>query len=167
MRLFSLADSRLQEDAGWNRPLLAVEIGELTALLPAIDLEISDAGFEPTEIYTLMRDLIDPEADPADAVTPLNDQAVTKTGDVWKLGRHRLLCGDARDSRCYAILLANKRAISVISDPPFNVKIESVQGRGKIKHREFAHASGEMSVSEFTQFLQTTMSHAVTYSIKW
>ena len=75
----------------------------------------------------------------------LPGKAVSRSGDLWQLGQHRLLCGDARDPKDFRQLLARERATMVFTDPPYNVRISSVQGRGKIKHREFAVASGEMS----------------------
>ena len=72
---------------------------------------------------------------------------------MWELGRHRLLCGDARREAAYNKLMAGSRAAMVFADPPYNVSVKSVQGRGSRKHREFAMASGEMAGSEFIEFL--------------
>ena len=72
-------------------------------------------------------------------------------GDLWLLGRHRVLCGSALDDGCYEMLMGKQKAAMVFTDPPYNVPIEgNVSGLGAIHHREFAMASGEMSEAEFT-----------------
>jgi DNA modification methylase len=90
---------------------------------------------------------------------------ISRLGDLWTLGQHRLLYGDARDPACYAQLLGGRTADLVFTDPPYNVHINGhVSGNGRVRHREFAMASGEMSEAEFTQFLSTTLGHAVNVS---
>jgi DNA modification methylase len=82
--------------------------------------------------------------------------AVSRPGDLWRIGNHALLCGDALDKDNYAKLLGSKKAQMVFTDPPYNVAIAgNVSGLGKVKHREFAMASGEMNPDEFTKFLET------------
>jgi len=100
-----------------------------------------------------------PEADdPADKVPPAGGAAVSRHGDVWVLGQHRLLCGDALSQESYDDLLAGQRARMVFTDPPYNVPINGhVSGLGAHQHREFAMASGEMSSAQFTTFLQTSL----------
>jgi DNA modification methylase len=84
-------------------------------------------------------------------------------GDVWVLGRHRLVCGDARDIDTYQRLLKDEKADLLFTDPPYNVPINGhVSGLGKHKHREFAFASGEMSRLDFTTFLTVTLGCAST-----
>ena len=99
----------------------------------------------------------EPEADPADDVPDVeHGPAVTRLGDIWQFGGHRLICGDSTDAATYDRLLDGVRAQMVFTDPPYNVKIDGhVCGLGGVKHREFAMASGEMSTSEFTTFLRT------------
>src|SRR5262249_23652340 len=81
-----------------------------------------------------------------------------RPGELWLLGRHRLLCADALQQQSYERLLANERVRMVFTDPPYNVPIDGhVCGLGKIKHREFAMASGEMSEDQFTGFLTTVL----------
>ncbi len=83
---------------------------------------------------------------------------MTQPGNLWILGRHRLLCADARDSTSYAALLAGEKAQMVFTDPPYNVPIGGhVSGSGRVQHREFVMASGEMSEAEFTTFLRTVL----------
>jgi DNA modification methylase len=81
--------------------------------------------------------------------------------DLWLLGEHRIICGDARDPGVYRQLLGSDRADLVFTDPPYNVKISGhVCGSGAVQHREFAMASGEMSEAEFTAFLSAFMACA-------
>jgi len=84
--------------------------------------------------------------------------AVTRPGDLWQLGEHRLLCGDATDAVSYAKLLGRGRAQMVCVDFPYNVAIDGhVCDSGSIRHREFAMASGEMTPAQFTAFLEETL----------
>ena len=163
-RAYLLADNKLAEKAGWDRAALAVELNSLTPLLEESGLDISLTGFEPAEIDSLMGDLVDPEADPADELSPLSAKAVSQPGDLWLLGPHRLLCGDARNKSHFRKLMGGDRAGVVFADPPYNVSVKSVQGRGKIKHGDFAMASGEMSKAEFTAFLIETLGLAARHS---
>ncbi len=81
--------------------------------------------------------------------------------DVWTLGRHRLICGDARDTQAYETLLAGERVDLIFTDPPYNVPIDgNVCGLGKVQHREFAMAAGEMSEDDFTKFLTASLEPA-------
>ncbi|WOH62841.1 hypothetical protein [Bradyrhizobium sp. BWC-3-1] len=92
--------------------------------------------------------------------------AVSRRGDRWRLGKNRLICGDARDEQAYKTVLDDQHARAVIADPPYNVPIHGhVGGRGGIKHREFAMASGEMTPQQFTAFLTTTFALCVAHSV--
>lgn len=160
-RSFMLADNKLCENAGWDRRLLADELGELAPLLEPIGLDLTITGFDPPEIDGLFHDLGPSRPDPDDDV-PAPDPAhvVTRTGDVWELGGHRLTCGDARSRSVLASLMLGEEARMIFTDPPYNVPIAGhVQGRGRVKHREFAHASGEMSAAAFTAFLRESLSN--------
>src|SRR5205085_270847 len=98
-------------------------------------------------------DLVDPEQDPTDELPDLGAKAVSHAGEIWNLGRHKLLCGDARDPQSFRKLMARDRAAMVFTDPPYNVRVHDIQGRGNIQHREFKMASGEMSTEQYTRFL--------------
>lgn len=163
-RAYMLADNKIAEMAGTDRQAAALEIGELQPLLEAEGLSIDLTGFAPSEIDSLFDDHAEPEIDPIDNLSQCAQKAVTQVGDLWLLGPHRLLCGDARNAADFDTLLLDDRAAMVFTDPPYNVRIASIQGRGKIKHREFAEASGEMSRAEFTAFLTETLSLAATRS---
>ncbi|RTL51180.1 MAG: DNA methylase N-4 [Rhodocyclaceae bacterium] len=162
-RAYVLADNKLAELSKWDDTLLANEL----RLLFDADIEIEITGFSTAEIDLV----IDPPDkasahDPDDQLTegpPINP--VSRPGDLWQLGPHRLFCGDALDLASYQILMGNEVAQMVMSDPPFNVAISKhVCGNGKVQHEEFLQASGEMSPAEFTDFLSKAMACTHTYS---
>jgi DNA modification methylase len=164
-RALALADNKIAANAGWDRAILAAELGELADLLPKCDLKIELTGFEPAEIDALMGDLVDPERDPSDDIPAINRDPISRRGDLWLLERHRLSCGDARSAPDVGSLMGFERATMVFTDPPYNVQVKSIQGRGKIRHREFVQASGEMSSDAFTAFLVECLSLAAENSI--
>jgi DNA modification methylase len=85
-------------------------------------------------------------------------RAITKPNDLWIMRDHRLVCGDARRPECFALLMSGARAHLVFTDPPYNVKIRGhVSGKGRIEHREFAEASGEMTPAQFAKFLEDSL----------
>lgn len=152
-RLLTIADNKIPTNAGWDYPVLAAELGELAVLLPECQLNIELSGFEAAEIDSLMSDHLDSEREPGDVVPEMETKAVSRIGDLWTLSKHRLLCGDSREPGHIKTLMGTARAFMVFTDPPYNVRVSSIQGRGRIKHREFAAASGEMSRAQFTEFL--------------
>jgi DNA modification methylase len=165
-RALLLADNKITENAGWDRKRLHIELPELAELLVEEGLDISITGFAPVEIDQIAIDFEEGISDPADTVESewLAASAVSKPGDIWKLGEHRLMCGDARNVEDINRLMSGKRAAMAFLDPPYNARIRSVVGRGRIKHAEFAMASGEMSPSEFTAFLEETLGNAARVS---
>jgi DNA modification methylase len=167
IRAYVIADNRLAENAGWDRALLGIELQYLTEL--EIDFDVTVTGFELPEIDILIGDLslAVNDNDPADAVVEVAaGPAISRPGDVWKLGSHRLICGDSTRLETYQLLLGDARAQMVFTDPPYNVPISGhVGGLGTIQHREFAMASGEMSPAEFTAFLQSVFGHLAAYSV--
>jgi DNA modification methylase len=163
-RALALADNKIALNAGWDRKLVAQELGELADLLPECNLDLKITGFEPGEIDGLLGDLVDPELDPADDVPPPPKSAVTRAGDLWELGPHRLLCGDAQSTIDLRRLMGTEAATMMITDPPYNIPIKRVQGRGRIKHGNFIQGSGEMSAAEFTRFLRVVLSLAAEHS---
>ena len=152
-RVLALADNKIADNAGYDLPHLAAELGELANLLPECNLDIAITGFAPAEIDALIGDHVDPEQDPADDIPFIQQQPVSRPGDLWALGSHRLLCGDTRDSCAVDKLMGRENAAMVFADPPYNVRIASIQGRGKIKHREFKVASGELPPEQYVKFL--------------
>ncbi len=165
IRAYVIADNKLALNAGWDDDLLGIELGYLSDLDIEIDPTIT--GFEMAEIDILIGDLgaEDEEVDdPADVIPePEAGPNVTRPGDIWTIGgKHRLICGDATDPVTYARLLDGDKAQIIFTDPPYNVPIDGhVSGLGKVKHREFAMASGEMSSTEFEGFLATVFANLV------
>jgi len=159
LRAYMLADNKLAEKAGWDRELLAVELEELQVALPEIDLDLDITGFDPGEVDSIIEDFAPDHADPADDIPEVNTETiVSQAGDLFVLRRHRILVGDARDALAYERLMRNEAAEMAFLDPPYNVRIAGhVGGRGRVKHREFACASGELSAEQFTQFLKQTL----------
>jgi len=155
-RAYVLADNKLALNAGWDEDLLAEELKELMGE-EDLGFDIGVTGFELGEIDTLITGLeVEEPGDPEDDVLPAMAPERVRPGDVWQLGRHRLVCGDALDPSVVEALMQGEVARMVFSDPPYNVRIDGhVGGSGKIKHREFAMASGEMSDAEFIEFLAT------------
>ena len=159
-RAYVLADNKLALNAGWDKEILAIE---LQALVDC-DFDIEVTGFSLAEVDFALVDAreADPGAGdaPEDAMPDHQGDPVTRAGDIWQLGRHRLLCGDTRDSDAMDRLMDGESADLVFTDPPYNVAIDgNVCGLGSVKHREFAFASGEMSESQFTRFLADTLSN--------
>ena len=153
-RAYVIADNRLAELAGWDQEILKIELQGLAALDLDFDVEIT--GFDTAELDLLLDGRVEAtKPDPADEIPPVaSGPSITRPGDLWLMGEHRLLCGDARDGGAVQELMAQETARMVFTDPPYNVKIDGhVGGAGKIKHREFAMASGEMSQDQFTRFL--------------
>jgi DNA modification methylase len=153
-RAYVLADNKLALNAGWDEDLLADELKGLLA--DSVDLDIGLTGFSIAEVDRLIE-----SQTPEEAGDPADDHVVDETpsrchpGDLWQLGPHWLICGDALDEATVVTLMAGEQAQMVFTDPPYNVPIDGhVSGLGKVKHREFAQASGEMSRPEFTDFLR-------------
>lgn len=164
-RAYVLADNKLALNAGWDEELLAEELGELLALDLGFDIDVT--GFSIPEIDCLVEGLAPEEPnDPADDLPSPDGPARCKLGDIWRLGRHRLICGDSLDPGVVSTLMAGEKARMVFTDPPYNVPIDGhVCGSGKIKHREFAMASGEMTSNEFTAFLHAAFGNLADHSV--
>ena len=167
IRAYMLADNRLPEKAGWSRELLALELQELAVLLPDIDLDVGITGFEPAEIDALLIDFGEDAQEAADDIPTLDlNTVVARQGDLFRLGPHRLLVGDARLPESYQRLMRGEQARMAVLDVPYNVKIAGhAGGRGRIKHREFVCASGEMSPEAFTAFLRESLGLCATSSV--
>ena len=165
-RALALADNKIAQNAGWDRELLASELPELAELLIVENLDISITGFAPVEIDQIATDFEEDPSDPADTVDPewTKDAPLSRRGDLWELGQHRLLCGDARNADDLARLLGRARAAMAFLDPPYNVRVRDIVGRGQIKHAEFAMASGELSRTSFVEFLQQSLAAAAAVS---
>lgn len=166
-RAFVIAENRLAELAGWDEDLLAVEFQHL--LDAAVDFEVTATGFETAEIDLIIGalGLDEDDSDSVEECLPeVGLTAVTRLGDLWNIGSHRLLCGDALVPENYVELVNGELAQMVFTDPPYNVPIVGhVSGLGATVHREFIMASGEMSEAEYTRFLSTFCRHLASTTI--
>ena len=161
-RAYILADNRLAEKAGWDNEILAIELQGLVD----IGFDVLLTGFEPAEVDIIIEGIGDESEQPENLVPDEpSGPAVSQLGDVWMLGKHILVCGDSTDAATYKLLMDDDQAEFVFTDPPYNVKIDGhVSGLGRVKHREFAMASGEMSEGQFTTFLSSVYALLCKYS---
>ena len=164
-RALIIADNRLALNAGWDPEILKIEFQHLSVEDLGFDLEIT--GFDSAEIDLILDDLPKaPSSDPADIVPPLEKMPVSRPGDLWHLGDHQILCGDARNEETCLTLFGTGRARLTFADTPYNVRIQGhAGGLGSTKHREFAMASGEMTSAEFVTFLHVAFTNAAGVSI--
>jgi hypothetical protein len=160
-RAYVIADNKLALNGGWDEEILAEELKGLLA--PDLDFDASLTGFSIPEIDALIEGLEPQEPGaPEDDVVPREAPVRCRVGDLWQLGPHRLICGNALESATVAALMGRERAQMIFTDPPYNVPIQGhVGGLGAIKHREFAMAAGEMTRSEFTAFLRSAFERLV------
>lgn len=166
-RAYVLADNKIALNAGWDEERLALELKELTEA--DIDFDVGVIGFSITEIDQLVEGLVREEVgDPADdrLPDPHDVRPRSRHGDLWRLGQHLLVCGDALDPVVVGGLMGGEKAEMVFTDPPYNVVIEgNVSELGKIRHREFAMASGEMTPNQFIAFLSSAFANLVAHSL--
>lgn len=157
VRKLRLALNRTAELGEWDLDQLRIEIGALVDL----DIDLSSTGFTPQEIDIVLLDELDGQDGQLEdkaAVPEVPDRPVSRLGDIWQLGDHRVLCGNSLEADAYAVLLGGERVHAVLTDGPFNVRIEgNVSGLGKTVHKEFAMASGELNDAEWQAFLDTVM----------
>jgi hypothetical protein len=166
-RAFMIADNRLTEIATWDDRVLAQQFEDLSLL--GLDFSLEITGFDMGEIDLRIASLEDPPDqadDPADALPEFSTQpSISKIEDLWMLGRHRLLCGSALDGAAFAALMGEDRAATVITDPPYNVRIDGhASGFGAVHHRPIPMASGEMDRAEFTTFLGKAFHNLAAFS---
>jgi hypothetical protein len=121
-RAYVLADNQLAAKAGWDKDILKLELQNLIHL----DFDVELTGFEAGEIDIILGDSLGGSADEDTVPAVQAGQEVTKPGDLWRLGDHALLCDDATDPEAYLRLLDGERAGFVITDPPYNVQIDSM-----------------------------------------
>jgi DNA modification methylase len=167
-RAFLIADNRLAENADWDYQLLGEQLRILSEA--ELDFTLETTGFEMGEIDLIIEDLLPATSgqdDPADFLPALPSTPVSRLGDLWKLGKHRVLCGNALCSKDYALLMNDHKANVIFTDPPYNVRIAGhASGNGRISHREFVMASGELSESEFTTFLTDALTLLAEHSLE-
>ncbi|TYO62040.1 DNA modification methylase [Bradyrhizobium hipponense] len=139
-RAYVLADNRLAEKAGWDNAILAIELKQLADA--GFDLDLT--GFEAAEVDCIIESFDDESEQPENRIPERGeDPPVSRVGDMWRLGKHVLFCGDATDAAVYGNLMDRERADFIFTDPPYNVRIGgNVSGLGaitRIAHRQDMH----------------------------
>lgn len=164
VRAYRIADNRLAEvGSSWSIEKLQIEVAGILELDTTFDIELS--GFDMRELELRFDAAESNDPDSEDEVPTPDGPVVSEIGDVWQIGKHRLVCGDALQAATYVELLADERPAMVFTDSPYNVKMKGhATGNGKTKHREFVQASGEMSDAEFQRFLLTFMLHCARFA---
>ncbi len=169
-RAYRIADNKLSENGRWDTDLLKLEFSEIEKLALNLEdeLNLDITGFDFKEIDVLLADNKPNEkADEKLNSVPYvpENEIVSQHGDVWLLGKHKVICGDSLQEETYLRLFEEVKANMVFIDPPYNVKIQGhVCGAGQTKHKEFAFGSGEMNEAEFISFLKTSMANTAKYS---
>ena len=165
-RALRIADNQLAALAGWDKGLLALEFKDLLAFDLKLDLsfDLGVTGFAAAEIDRLVDDTT--EQDSSDDAAPepdLKARPVARLGDLWILGEHRILCGDAREAASYSALLGDERAAMSISDSPYNISLNQMVSKSG-KHADFCMGVGEMTPTKFTAFLTSFLTHSRAFS---
>ena len=145
-RAYIIADNKLSLNAGWDEDILAIELSELQGA----DFDLDLLGFDESELASIFEDDKEVEDDDFDVEEELNKPCFSKAGDIWTLGRHRLICGDSTKEETYRILMEGKKANLVVTDPPYNVNYEG--SAGKIKN-------DNMNTDKFYNFLLDAFSN--------
>lgn len=153
IRAYRLADNQLARVSEWDQDLLT---SELRILGEELNFDIGVIGFDDADLDIWLDDQKPAETEPVEE-PDLAEPVVTRLGDLWHIGRHKLLCGDARDRGNYERLLGDRRADLIIADPPYNRRMRDITGLGKTQHPAFPMAVGEMSDEEFVIFLVEAM----------
>lgn len=164
-RGLALADNKIASNAGWDLELLNAELADLSEM--TLDFSLDATGFEIGEIDFAIEQNRGTEPEALEQVEePSSDaRVISRFGDLWLLGDHRVLCEDATSPEAYERLMGEDVADAGFTDPPYNVPIDGhVSGKGKAKHREFVQASGEMSSPEFTTFLTVALTLGAEHS---
>ena len=145
-RAYIIADNKLSLNAGWDDEILAIELSELQGA----DFDLDLLGFDESELVSIFVDDKEVEDDDFDVEEELNKPCFSKAGDIWTLGRHRLICGDSTKEETYKSLMEDKKANLVVTDPPYNVNYEG--SAGKIKN-------DNMDTDKFYNFLLDAFSN--------
>jgi DNA modification methylase len=163
LKAFRIADNKLGQNAHWDERLLAENFLELKELDRDFDLSVT--GFSLSEIDLAIQKLSEPVVEEIDDAGSETGVQVCELGDVWELGGHHVHCGDATSEAAFESLMTENRADVVFIDPPYNVRIDGhASGKGRVRHREFAQGSGELSREEFIRFLTDSCTQLKNYS---
>ena len=163
-RAYRLADNKISENGGWNEDLLKLEFSELEFLCE--DLDLSLTGFNDIELDVLTNKATSQVDEKLNTIPFVSEsEIISRQGDVWTIGKHRIICGNSLERKTFEKLFNKQKADMVLQDPPYNVKISGhVCGTGHITHKEFSFAAGEMESSEFEKFLKANFELCVQFS---
>lgn len=163
-RVLTIALARIPELSAWDDQILAEEISQLLNLELPYDA-LDTLGFNIPEVDVVLETAADNQnPDPVDSLptTPTEGETVTRVGDVWNLGKHRIICGNALFAESYALLIGDARIRMLFSDAPYSIRIKGNVSR---KHEDFAMGVGEQSSEEFTVFLRTMIELSLHYVV--
>lgn len=165
-RAYMIADNRLTDLSRWDEKILGETLRDLS--VADLNFELDAIGFSVGEIDLRIEGLDASDGTSIEDELPdLQEEAATKHGDVWKLGPHSLLCGDALDEEAWGRLMGGKLAAAGFTDPPYNLKVNGfISGLGKHRHREFEQGAGEMDRDQFRNFLTTALRQMAVHSEK-
>ena len=127
-RAYIIADNKLAMNAGWDDEMLSIELSDLQGA----DFDLDLLGFDPAEIDQLLNGDAEAQEDEFDVDAELEKPTFSKTGDLWLLGNHRLVCGDSTKQETYDVLMDGKLANLTVTDPPYNVNYEGSAGKIKM-----------------------------------
>lgn len=148
-KAYIIADNKMALDAGWDEELLKVEIEALSLE----DFNLALTGFDEMELSKLFDSDVDAKEDDFNVEEELNKPVMSKQGDIWLLGKHRLVCGDSTKEETYQLLMDGMKANLVVTDPPYNVNYEG--SAGKIKNDNMSHDKFyDFLLAAFTQMEQ-------------
>jgi DNA modification methylase len=167
-KAYMLADNKLTDRSSWDDRKVAIVLKELSDII-SLDFEIEATGFEAPEIDLRIQSLEPPDesTDSADEFEVTQGPPVSRLDDLWVLGGHRLLCGNALDPQAYDALLAGEKAVAVFTDPPDSVRVKDhMSGKGATEHREIPVAVEERTEDEFCKFLVEAFSLIVSHSVE-
>ena len=166
IRALMIADNKLTENASWDEKLLGKNFQILTELNLDFDLDVS--GFEYGKIETLMMSIEGvvegPSEEANDETLAQSEKEISKLGDLWSLGEHRIYCGDALDANSYKQSLGRRKASLVFTDPPYNLSARDIGKVAEQRHGNFHQAAGEMTKDEFESFLSTLFTRLTEFS---
>lgn len=157
-RAYIIADNKLSLNAGWDDELLAVELSELEGA----DFNLDLLGFDEAELSSIFDADKDVNEDDFDVEKELEEPCFSKTGDMWMLGKHRIICGDSTDSSTFEKLLGETKVNLVCTDAPYFVNLENASG--KIKNDDLSDKEGyEFLMKVFTNFKNSMAADASIY----
>ena len=161
-KAYLIADNRLAELSGWDQNHLAFQVQQIFEIDPEFDITIT--GFETGELDLIIGD----QFEHLESDTPLppvsSGPSISRPGDLWISGHHRCYCGDATKIDAVNTLMSDNSAQMVFTDPPYNLAIGNIVGRGQTKHREFPMASGEMTKESFIFFLTVMLKNLLSFT---